>query len=159
MEGGSAVGRGVTSEWIWGAVLLGGLAWLSVVDWRTLRLPDRLTFPLLALGMGWSLSVDEGVSGLLGAALGYSGFVALEVLYRRVRGRHGLGRGDAKLAAVAGAWCGAAGLPFVVMSASGAGLLAALLLRERLLRDGGRMPFGPFLAWGTAVVWVAQRLV
>ena len=140
------------------AVLFAGLIALAVVDMRTLRLPDRLTWPLVALGVGWEFASGDGVSGLIGAALGYAVFVAVELGYRRLRGRHGLGRGDAKLAAAAGAWCGWEGLPFVVMVASASALLAVLVLRERLERAGGRIPFGPFLAFAVAMVWTAQRL-
>ena len=141
-----------------GAALYGVLVALAVVDARTMRLPDRLTWPLLVLGVGWGLASGQGVQSLIGAGVGYAAFVAVETLYRRLRGRHGLGRGDAKLAAAAGAWCGWEGLPFVVMVASASTLLAVVALRERLAHPGGRIPFGPFLAFGTAMVWTAQRL-
>jgi leader peptidase (prepilin peptidase) / N-methyltransferase len=53
-------------------------------------------------------------------------FEGLAFGYRRLRGQEGLGGGDAKLIAAAGAWCGLALLPFVILGSAVAGLLAAL---------------------------------
>ena len=74
----------------------------------------------------------------------------METGYRRLRGRDGLGRGDAKPAAVAGAWCGPAGLPAVILGAAVAGLLF-VLWRGRDRADE-LLPFAPFLALAMVVV-------
>ena len=66
-------------------------------------------------------------------------------LYRRLRGRDGLGLGDAKLLAAAGAWLGLASLPWVVLAAALLGLVLALL-RAGPLRAETAVPFGPPLA-------------
>ena len=143
-----------------GLGLTGALAWLSYVDLRTMRLPNIVTLPLIVAGLiftGWFRGA--WVEGLVGAALGYGVFVLIEQAYLRLRGRHGLGRGDAKLAAVGGAWCGWMGLPFIVTMASLSAIVAVLLLRDRLVGEGGRVPFGPFLALGIASVFWAQLAV
>lgn len=53
--------------------------------------------------------------------------------YWQLRRREGIGLGDAKLLAAAGAWVAWQGLPSVVLIAAVAGLLAAALARWRNL--------------------------
>ena len=140
------------STWLAGAILLGGLLAVAWVDARTFRLPDALTLPLGVAGLAWGVWSGMAWASLAGVALGYGVFVAVEIAYQYLRGRDGLGRGDAKLLAAGGAWVGWSGLPLVVLVASGAGLVAVAALRGRLERGGpeasGRIPFGPFLAAG-----------
>ena len=81
------------------------------------------------------------------AACGYLGFRLLDLIYLAIRRRHGLGQGDAKLLAAAGAWTGLAALPSIILAAAAAGIVIALLAG----RAGGRwadrrIPFGPALA-------------
>jgi leader peptidase (prepilin peptidase)/N-methyltransferase len=63
----------------------------------------------------------------IGAAAGFAAFWALGYAYRRLRGREGLGLGDAKLLAGSGAWVSWWGLPSVVLVAALAGLTAAVV--------------------------------
>ncbi len=97
----------------------------------------------------------------LGAALGYLAFRLVAMLYRRLRGREGLGAGDAKLLAAAGAWLGAQALPGVVLLAAVSALALALLASAR----GGRLsatlavPFGPPLAVAIWLAWLFPGLV
>ena len=135
--------------------------WLLALGWIDARhwlLPDALTLPLVVAGLAAVLAFDPADFGdrLLGAAAGYLALRTVAWLYRRLRGRDGLGEGDAKLLAAAGAWVGAAGLPQVVLIASIGGLLAALCLRLVGVRLGpaSALPFGPFLALGTWLVWL-----
>lgn len=139
-----------------GCVLIGALIQLARIDWATQRLPNIITLPLLAAGLAWAFGTSEDFYlHLLGAALGYGAFWLVEVIYRLVRKRDGLGRGDAKLLAVGGAWCGAWALPMIVLAASVSALTYAL--PKGAARDA-RIPFGPFLAIGIGAVWVAQQL-
>lgn len=139
-----------------GIILLGALVQLASIDWATQRLPNIITLPLLAAGLAWSFGVSEDFYiHLLGAALGYGVFWALEVIYRLVRKRDGLGRGDAKLLAVGGAWCGAWALPAIVLAASVSALAYAL---PKGAARNTRIPFGPFLSIGIGAVWLAQQL-
>lgn len=88
-------------------LLAGVLLVLSVIDIRTHRLPDILTLPLIAIGLSLGFGVDPGLAfevRLVGAALGHFVLWALSRLFRRLRGYHGLGLGDAKLLAAAGAY-------------------------------------------------------
>jgi leader peptidase (prepilin peptidase) / N-methyltransferase len=139
--------------------------WLLALGWIDARhwlLPDALTLPLVIAGLGAALAFDPGglTDRALGAAIGYLALRAIAFLYRKFRGRDGLGEGDAKLLAAAGAWVGASGLPQVVLIAALAGLVAAAGARLAGVRLGATsaLPFGPFLALATWLVWLLPAL-
>jgi len=144
---------------VWLDCLLGWwlltLAWIDARHWR---LPDALTLPLVLVGLiaAAAFAPDTLFARALGAALGYSALQAIAWLYRKWRGRDGLGGGDAKLLAAAGAWVGASALPSVVFVAALAALATALALRLRGVRLAAQsaLPFGPFLALATWFVWL-----
>lgn len=144
------------------ALLTAGLGWgllmIAVVDAEHFWLPDELTLPLAAAGLGAALL--PGGTGLLNAAIGAgAGFGTLwllAVLYRRVRGRDGLGGGDPFLLGAGGAWVGWIGLPSVLLWAAAAGLslvLARVVIRKPLAGDD-RLAFGVFLATGIWMTWL-----
>lgn len=135
--------------------------WLLALGWIDLRcwlLPDALTLPLILAGLSTAFvfSPDQLTDRALGAALGYLSLIAIAALYRRLRGREGLGGGDAKLLAASGAWLGAAALPQVILLAALSALAAAGCLRLAGVRLGiqSALPFGPFLALATWVLWL-----
>lgn len=135
------------------------LAALTWVDLREFRLPDILTLPLIMLGFIQAYVLKLGwQNSFIGAIAGYAVFVAIEKSFKALRGKDGLGRGDAKLLAAGGAWCGWASLPFIVLIASGMGLVALLFPGFREKSDTGHIPFGPFLAIGIAIVWFSAYL-
>ncbi len=144
---------------LFGALLFLGLTLLSWTDIRSYRLPNIYTFPLMGLGLleGY-LSSDLMARGI-GLILGYSVFVIIEKGFKTLRGKDGLGRGDAKLLAAGGAWCGWIGLPFIVLIASGLGLAATLFPTMRDYIKNSRIPFGPFLALAILMVWTANIYV
>ena len=140
-----------------GLVLLAALIQLARIDWAVHRLPNMITLPLLAAGLVWAFGTAEDFyPHLLGAALGYGAFWAVEVAYRLIRKRDGLGRGDAKLLAVGGAWCGVWALPIIVLISS---LTALAYVLPKGEDRQANIPFGPFLAVGIGVVWLAQRVI
>lgn len=149
----------VVIDWIGSLILLGGLLRLSIIDWRTYRLPNIWTKSLIALGLlyNFHLSLDA-YPYLLGAVLGYAVFWSIETAYRLIRKRDGLGRGDAKLLAAGGAWCGAMALPFIVLIASSAGLIYVMMQTPED-RSKLKLAFGPFLAAGIAVTFLTLKFI
>jgi leader peptidase (prepilin peptidase)/N-methyltransferase len=82
--------------------------------------------------------------------------------YRRWRGRDGLGLGDVKLAAVAGAWLGWATIFAVIelaaLSALGAYFINARL-RRRPLKKTEFLPFGSFFAPAIWIGWLVEAIL
>lgn len=144
-----------------------GLGWtlltLSWIDGTSLLLPDVLTLPLLLAGLALTLAEQpEALTDhCLAAALGYLSFQGLGLAYRRLRGRDGLGGGDSKLIAAAGAWCGLALLPVVVLGSAIVGLLAALALAlaGRIVTSKTRISFGPCIALAFWLAWLYGGLL
>jgi len=127
---------------------------LAVIDFRTFLLPNIITFPLIAGGFVFAYVLEDLKAALIGATVGYLSFVGIELAYKLLRGRDGLGRGDAKLLAAGGAWCGWYGLPFIVLIGSLAGIVHALLLALKHKNEETKLPFGPHLALGIFLTWV-----
>lgn len=139
---------------LWGGLLVVALLALAWIDLRTLRLPDVLTLPLIACGVLYSWAETSLVrDSLIGAGAGYLFFFVVEKAFLYLRGKEGLGRGDAKLLAAGGAWCGWTGLPLIVLIASSAGILAALVYSVASRKQVEMIPFGPFIAVGIGLVW------
>lgn len=144
-----------------GALFGWGLLALAALDLEHFWLPDALTLPLLALGLtAGAIGCDPSLADrLIGAALGYLALAAIGAAYARLRGRQGLGGGDAKLFAAIGAWLGWAALPAVLLTASLAGL-AATTLRwawRRPVSRHDRLPLGTLLAGAAWIAWLAER--
>jgi len=137
-------------------VLLTALLTLSLVDIADFRLPDLVTLPLAAAGFAWALWAGEPLgSRVIGAVVGYLVITVLAAAFRRLRRREGIGLGDAKLLAAAGAWLGWESLPQVVLAS------CALALAWAGIRVVGRgaaslsrpLAFGPALGLGFWIVW------
>lgn len=132
-------------------VLIVGLA--TVWDMRTMRIPDPLNALLIVSGLAANWLLERSLwDAVIGAAAGYCVIVTANLLYRRLRGRDGIGMGDAKMLAGAGAWVGWMFLPFVLLAASLLGIGYAL---ARGLKRTTHMPFGPFIGAGLVAVWIA----
>jgi len=151
----------------WTLVASCALGWtlllLAAIDWQTQLLPDALTLPLLVAGLivTCALAPNSWADHAIGAIAGFTAFAALAYFYRILRGRDGLGLGDAKLAAALGAWVAWEGLPTLVLWASLLGLCWALLRAAggRRLNFADKIPFGPFLALGGWLVWLYGPLM
>jgi leader peptidase (prepilin peptidase) / N-methyltransferase len=144
---------------LWADCILGwALLALSWIDWRHMILPDALTLPLLLAGLGAAQLLDPGniFDYAIGAALGFLLFRAVAWAYRAARGRDGLGEGDAKLLAAAGAWVTWLGLAQVMLIAALTGIVVAVAgrLAGKKVEAQTAIPFGPCLAFGTWLVWL-----
>lgn len=140
------------------AVMGWQLLLIALIDAENFWLPDELTLPLIGTGLIAGAVIARGwpVSQLIGAVAGFGILWLLAELYRRVRGREGLGGGDPILFAGAGAWVGWAGLPTVLLWACAAGfsIVLTLLITRRKVEMTQKLPFGTFLAIGIWLTWL-----
>ena len=128
---------------------------IAVIDVRTHRIPDAISLPLVAAGLTWAFWCGDRPwpAHLLGALGGYASLAGFGSLYFRLRGREGLGLGDAKLFAAAGAWLGWQRLPFILLVGSLGGLAYALLTRRNQAQ--AKLAFGPWMALAIWLVWLS----
>jgi leader peptidase (prepilin peptidase)/N-methyltransferase len=151
----------VTEDNVWATCLLGwallSLAWIDV---RTMLLPDVITLPLVIAGLAvaWLSDPDAAAEHAIAAILGYLSLAAFAWSYRQLRRRDGVGMGDAKLFAAAGAWLGLTVLPLTLFLAAVMGLFAAgcLWLRGAKLTATTAIPFGPCLAAAIWLLWLYE---
>ncbi len=145
--------------WRWGWSIT-ALAWcgfsaallaLAMIDWDTTLLPDDMTLPLLwagliAAALQWNPAVNLQAA-LWGAVAGYLSLWAVYWAFKLVTGKEGMGYGDFKLFAALGAWFGWPALVPMILMASVIGAIVGIALKFSAgLREGGYVPFGPFLA-------------
>ena len=135
-------------------LLVAALVQLARIDLGHRRLPDVLTLPILMVGLILSAWRAQGVPvpELLGAAGGFLLFWGLGEAHFRLRGTEGLGLGDAKLLAAAGAWLGWRDLPLLILLAA-SGALAAVALGHIRHRE---VAFGPWLAVAFLLMWLGR---
>jgi leader peptidase (prepilin peptidase) / N-methyltransferase len=129
---------------------------LTFIDWDTTLLPDDITLPLVWLGLvvaalRWNTEVTL-LSSVWGAVAGYLSLWSVYWLFKLVTGKEGMGYGDFKLFAALGAWFGWQALIPMILLASVIGAIVGIVMKlNSALREGGYVPFGPFLA-GAGVV-------
>ena len=141
---------------------------IAIVDFRRYIIPNELTAAAAALALlrAGTVGPDPDWLGVVWAALRAAAiavpFLALMIGYRRWRGRDGLGLGDIKLAAVAGAWLGWATI-FAVIELAALSALGAYLVngyfRKRPLKATEFLAFGTFLAPAIWVGWLIEALL
>ncbi len=152
------------------------LSWLlalTLIDFDTMTLPNPLTQSGLVVGLmfmaglGWvQFGEPLGVLrqlmvGITAAVVGIWLFDGITLLGSLMLGQAAMGGGDAKLAAMIGAWLGwkslllATFLSCLVGAIIGGGAIAIGLLNRRQ-----PMPFGPFLALGaTLTIFFGDQII
>ena len=154
-----AAGGGVPSEllpWV-GLPLIALLLPLVLIDLDHLWLPEPLCRWGVVLGLIVSLAggTELLASHLIGAVLALLVLEALSALAERLLGQPALGLGDAKLAALGGAWLGLPGITAAMALAVFMGALAGSVGRlSGRLGPKQPFPFGPFIGLGIWLVWL-----
>jgi leader peptidase (prepilin peptidase)/N-methyltransferase len=148
-----------------GWFLVSWLLPMVLIDLDRLWLPEPMLRWGVLLGLAFTALVgflQDPTTGrqlllehLVATALGLLGFEAVSALAERAFGRPALGLGDAKLAALMGAWLGPGGLGVAVaLAVFGGALVGGLARILGRLGPNQPFPFGPFLAAGTVLVWL-----
>lgn len=147
------------------AILMGAIA---LYDARYFVIPNVLNAVALVLALAHAAALEPDAAmaqiamALVRAAAAGGTFLAIKLAYRWLRGREGIGMGDVKLAAVAGAWLDwfaiLVAVEIAVLTALGAYLLRGVLAR-RPLRATSAMPFGLYLAPAIWAAWLVQTIL
>lgn len=144
----------------WGGLAGAVLGWLLIalatLDLRHFWLPDRLTLALAFAGLAFAAVVPPPLADrLIGAGAGYGALASIAWVYRRTRGRDGMGGGDPKLLGALGLWLGWRALPLLLLGASLLGLAGALAARlaGRPVGLDARLPLGTLLAIVAWPLW------
>ena len=146
--------------WQWG-LTLEAAAWcafaaavvtLTFIDWDTTLLPDNITLPLVWAGLAgawFGITQTSLADSVMGAMVGYLSLWSIYWLFKLATGKEGMGYGDFKLFAAMGAWFGWKALLPIILLASIVGTVIGIAIKmNNRLREGGYVPFGPFLALG-----------
>lgn len=129
---------------------------LIVFDLRSLRLPDRLTLPLVAIGLVDAAANGRFSDAVIAGGLAFLGLSGLRSWYRRQRGVDGLGLGDVKLAAALGAWVGLPWMGWTLLAAAFLGIVGHMFARVVTPHAGAAQPFGPSLCIAFWIGWLLR---
>ncbi|HEX6865579.1 MAG TPA: prepilin peptidase [Thermoanaerobaculia bacterium] len=161
---GCAVAYGLTLPALMAAVFCCLMIVLAMIDVDHMILPDRITWPGIALGflfhgaivLALGLSWRHMLGPLFGALLGGGLPLAIYGVWWLIRREEGLGLGDAKMMALIGTFLEWKALLVAFFFAVLAGSIVGLALMGRSgegLRT--RLPFGAFLALGGLIALFA----
>ncbi|GLR85435.1 prepilin peptidase [Bradyrhizobium iriomotense] len=154
-------------EGLFGASLAVLMLAIAATDAQRYLIPNELTAAAFALALvrAGALPPDAGTgasavfwAGIRAATVALP-FLLLLLLYRHWRGRDGLGLGDVKLAAVAGAWLEFTTVVVVIELAALSAIAAYAVnaaLQKKPLRTTAYLPFGLFLAPAIWIGWLGQ---
>src|ERR1700722_19441790 len=164
-----AVGLSIAASPDWrgafGAALALLMLAIALSDLRHFIVPDALSASAFVLGLIFAALFDDAplaeaiLTCLLRAAAAALPLLALMLFYEWWRGRPGLGLGDVKLAAVAGAWLDWFTIVGVIELAALTALAAYVVWRYVLHRPivaTTPLPFGLFLAPAIWCGWLIE---
>ena len=137
-------------------VFIAVLIVVTFIDLDHRIIPDVITLPGIPIffGLAFLLPESDWVNSALGILVGGGSLLTVAWVYALLTGKEGMGGGDIKLLAMAGALVGWQGVLFTIFVSSASGALIGIILMLRT-RKGLKLavPFGPFIALG-AVVYI-----
>lgn len=121
----------------------------AYIDQKSMRLPDKLTIPLLVVGLlnaslsgKWSFLTSILAAQIIGGL-----FMLTWVIYPK-----GMGMGDIKFAAALASFLGFPGILIALFIACIAGAIGGgVLMFKKSISVKEQIPFGPYLAVGSLV--------
>ena len=140
---------GLTLEFLLFFFFGASLLIITFIDIDYQLIPDIISIPGLFFGIGASFLIQQmsWVESLVGILVGGGFLFIVAIGYKWLTGRDGMGGGDIKLLAMAGAWLGWKAVPFILFSSSLIGAFIGgigLVINKKGLKY--KIPFGPFLS-------------
>ncbi len=134
------------------AIVVPALVIITMIDIEHQIIPDVITLPGIIFGLAAGSYLNGWLDSVLGLALGGGMFWLLAEGYFRMRGKMGMGGGDIKYIAAAGALMGwAQVLVIIFIGALAGGIFGGIGMGVKKLDFLSRIPFGPFLALATLI--------
>jgi leader peptidase (prepilin peptidase) / N-methyltransferase len=159
---------GLRGEPAWSEIMLaalylsGLLAAVCAIDARYGIIPDSLVIALAVGGLVQIVVIGppDLLQRLIEAGLFFLAAWLFRAGYHRLRGHHGLGFGDVKLATAAMLWIGIEAAPGLLIIAVLSALPGLLILRAEghQLHRLQAISFGPHLALGVWLSWLVEVL-
>jgi leader peptidase (prepilin peptidase)/N-methyltransferase len=134
------------------AIVVPALVIITVIDIEHQIIPDVITLPGIPFGLVAGSYMNGMWDSFLGLLLGGGMFWLLAEGYWRLRGAVGMGGGDIKYIAAAGALMGWVQVLFIIfIGALAGGIFGGIGMGVKKLNFLSRIPFGPFLALATLI--------
>ncbi len=127
---------------------------ITFIDLQHQIIPDSALIVALALGLIFTITniSTSFKEAILGMILGGGFFLAVAVLSQLILKKDGLGGGDIKLMGVIGLYLGwRLTVLSILLSIYSGGILGLILILTGIKKRGDYIPFGPFIAIGTAI--------
>lgn len=142
---------GFSQELFFYAPFVSAFIALFFIDWKNKILPDVITLSGIIFGIGLSPFIEKlGIlDAILGAICGFLIFYLIAFIYEKITGREGMGGGDIKMIAMAGAFLGLKGVIATIFISSLIGTLFGLFLIIFFRKSFKyAVPFGCFISLG-----------
>jgi leader peptidase (prepilin peptidase)/N-methyltransferase len=134
------------------AIVVPALVIITVIDIEHQIIPDVITLPGIPFCLIAGSYMNSMWDSFLGLLLGGGMFWLLAEGYWRLRGKVGMGGGDIKYIAAAGALVGWVQVLFIIFAgALAGGIFGGIGMGFKKLNFLSRIPFGPFLALATLI--------
>ena len=140
-----------------GLLFVAAMLAAAVMDWRHMILPDLITLPGIALGLGviFLLRFPNWQDYLAGGAYAGGLLCVLNIAWRLILKKPAVGYGDMKLMAMVGLFVGLSRLFPIFLIACGAAVLVTayrMIFEKATLQTS--VPIGAYLAVASAGVWI-----
>ena len=139
---------------------------LSVIDMKTMEIPDRFSLGLIVVGLAGSFFnpafsgglLDKFLSSLIGGAVGFFGLWITAIIGTLLFKKEAMGGGDIKLMGAIGALTGWIGVINTLIISSFAGVFYfGILMILKKQTENNAIPFGPFLSAGLLVCMLLPK--
>jgi leader peptidase (prepilin peptidase) / N-methyltransferase len=140
-------------------ILLFGIA--SWIDFKSYILPNWITLPLMCFGLCFNALSPNSLctieDAVIGMVIGYGFIRLIGFTYLKLKNKHGIGQGDAKLLGAIGAILGYQVVFPVLFIASVLGLIFGIFINYRKSNKLNQaIPFGPFLSFAACMFLILK---